>query len=105
MWERTGECAMTASLARRFKYLNNVEAMNQQGMNKDIVTEDTQDGNMPSNAKHTGQLARYDGTIGFRCRFFKKAPLAQRAEKSAGYPHSLQKTSIANIRFQREHIE
>ena len=49
----------------------------------DVLAEDNQDGELFSTARHTGRLARYDGTIGFRCRFCKHAPLAQRAEKLA----------------------
>ena len=33
-----------------------------------------------STARRTGRIARYEGTIGFRCRFCKNAPLNERAE-------------------------
>ena len=52
-----------------------------------------------------GRLARYNGTIGFRCRFCKNAPLCQRAERAAVYPRSLERIYLANTRFQRDHIE
>mmetsp|Transcript_12479 Transcript_12479/g.20190 ORF Transcript_12479/g.20190 Transcript_12479/m.20190 type:complete len:114 (-) Transcript_12479:270-611(-) len=60
---------------------------------------------MSYNARRRGRLARYDGTIGFRCRFCKNVPLNQRAEKSAVYPRSLERIYLANFRFQRDHIE
>jgi len=58
----------------------------------------------PSSARRTGRIARYNGTIGFRCRFCKNAPLNERAEKSAVYPRCLERIYISNIRFQRDHI-
>ncbi|KAL7523762.1 hypothetical protein ACHAXR_001479 [Thalassiosira sp. AJA248-18] len=66
--------------------------------NKDLVSND-------SSARRSGRLARYDGTVGLRCRYCKDAPFAQRAEKSAVYPRSLERIYLANIRFQRDHIE
>ena len=57
------------------------------------------------NARRSRELARYDGTIGFRCQFCKKLPLNQRAKKLAVYPWSLERIYLANIRFQRDHIE
>lgn len=73
----------------------------------DVLDEGAQDGEMAStsNARRVGRLARYDGTVGFRCRFCKDAPLDQRAEKSAVYPRTLERIYLANIRFQRDHIE
>ena len=71
----------------------------------DVLAENNQDGELFSTARRVGRLARYDGTIGFRCRFCKHAPLAQRAEKSAVYPRSLERIYLANIRFQGDHIE
>ncbi|KAL7536070.1 hypothetical protein ACHAXR_006901 [Thalassiosira sp. AJA248-18] len=56
-------------------------------------------------ARRSSRLARYDGTVGFRCRYCKNAPLAHRAEKSAVYPRSLERIYLANIRFQRDHVE
>jgi hypothetical protein len=63
------------------------------------------DGGCSSDARRTGRLARYDGTVGFRCRFCKNEPPSQRAERSAVYPRSLERIYHANIRFQRDHIE
>ena len=57
-----------------------------------------------STARRTGRIARYEGTIGFRCRFCKNAPLNERAGQSAVYPRCLERIYIANIRFQRDHI-
>jgi len=62
-------------------------------------------GGTTKNARQTGRLARYEGTIGFRCRFCKSTPLAQRAERPAVYPRSLERIYLANIRFQRDHVE
>jgi hypothetical protein len=58
-----------------------------------------------SDARRCGRLARYEGTVGFRCRFCKNEPPSQRAERSAVYPRSLERIYHANIRFQRDHIE
>jgi hypothetical protein len=58
-----------------------------------------------SDARRCGRLARYDGTVGFRCRFCKNEPPSQRADRSAVYPRSLERIYHANIRFQRDHIE
>ena len=55
--------------------------------------------------RRSGRLARYEGTVGFRCRFCKHVPYLQRAEKSAVYPRSLERIYLANIRFQRDHVE
>lgn len=63
------------------------------------------DGGGASDARRAGRLARYDGTVGFRCRFCKDTPPGRRAERSAVYPRSLEKIYLANIRFQRDHIE
>jgi len=52
-----------------------------------------------------GRVARYNGTIGFRCRFCKHVPLHQRAPRSAVYPRSLERIYSASLRFQRDHIE
>ena len=71
---------------------------------KSKLTEDTGKPTV-SNARSIGRLARYDGTVGFRCRFCKHTPLDQRAERSAVYPRSLERIYLANIRFQRDHIE
>ncbi|KAL7531780.1 hypothetical protein ACHAXR_004225 [Thalassiosira sp. AJA248-18] len=57
------------------------------------------------NRRTFGRLTRYDGTIGFRCRYCKNAPASERAEKSAVYPRSLERIYLANIRFQRDHVE
>ncbi|KAL7526747.1 hypothetical protein ACHAXR_001632 [Thalassiosira sp. AJA248-18] len=65
---------------------------------KDLVNKD-------SSVRRSGRLARYDGTIGLRRRYCKDAPFAQRAEKSAVYPRSLERIYLANIRFQRDHVE
>ena len=65
---------------------------------KDVLDED-------ASARCTGRLARYDGTVGLRCRFCKRVPRAQRAEKDAVYPRSLERIYLANIRFQRDHIK
>lgn len=67
------------------------------------VGSDDLDGN--ADARRCGRLARYEGTIGFRCRFCKNEPPNQRAERSAVYPRSLERIYHANIRFQRDHIE
>lgn len=66
----------------------------------DTITSQNQD--MP--AKSIGRLARYQGTVGFRCRFCKHVPLGQRAENSAVYPRSIENIYTANLRFQRHHI-
>lgn len=58
-----------------------------------------------SDARRCGRLARYDGTVGFRCRYCKNEPPGRRAERSAVYPRSLERIYHANIRFQRDHIE
>ncbi|KAL7554110.1 hypothetical protein ACHAWF_017501 [Thalassiosira exigua] len=55
-------------------------------------------------ARRSGRLARYEGTIGFRCRFCKHASPGKRAERAAVYPRSLERIYLANIRFQREHV-
>ncbi|KAL7524537.1 hypothetical protein ACHAXR_000616, partial [Thalassiosira sp. AJA248-18] len=68
------------------------------GTSKDVINEG-------SNARLSGRLARYIGTVGFRCRFCMHPPLAQRAKKSAVYPRSLERIHPANIRFQRDHVE
>ena len=57
-----------------------------------------------STARRTGRIARYEGSIGFRCRFCKNTPLNERAEQSAVYPRCLERIYISNIRFQRDHI-
>ena len=67
-------------------------------ISKDVLDED-------ASARRTGRLARYDGTVGLRCRFCKHVPRAQRAEKDAVYPRSLERIYLANIRFQRDHIK
>eukprot|EP00578_Thalassiosira_sp_NH16_P013603 CAMPEP_0181114636 /NCGR_PEP_ID=MMETSP1071-20121207/21000_1 /TAXON_ID=35127 /ORGANISM="Thalassiosira sp., Strain NH16" /LENGTH=318 /DNA_ID=CAMNT_0023198781 /DNA_START=84 /DNA_END=1040 /DNA_ORIENTATION=+ len=73
---------------------------------KSKVSEDTHGGKaMKSSTRRNSRLARYDGTIGFRCRFCKNAPHNQRAERSAVYPRSLEGIYLANIRFQRDHID
>mmetsp|Transcript_22742 Transcript_22742/g.47448 ORF Transcript_22742/g.47448 Transcript_22742/m.47448 type:complete len:272 (-) Transcript_22742:39-854(-) len=59
----------------------------------------------PNEARRSGRIARYDGTIGFRCRFCKSSPFCERAEKSVVYPRSLERIYLANIRFQRDHIQ
>ena len=66
---------------------------------KELSLDDNQ-----SSARRTGRIARYEGTIGFRCRFCKNAPLNERAEKSAVYPRCLERIYISNIRFQRDHM-
>ena len=53
--------------------------------------------------KRSGQ--RFAGTVGFRCRYCKSVPTSKRAMKFAVYPRSLERIYLANIRFQREHIE
>ena len=60
---------------------------------------------MTSNANVMGRIARYDGTVGLRCRFCKHVPLDERAPRSAVYPRCLEKIYSANLRFQRDHIE
>ena len=52
-----------------------------------------------------GRVARYNGTVGFRCRFCKHVPLHQRAPRSAVYPRSIERIYSAALRFQRDHIE
>ena len=61
--------------------------------------------NSSSKARYSvGRLARYDGTVGFRCRFCKQVPLDQRAYRSAVYHRSIECIYSANLRFQRDHI-
>jgi len=55
-------------------------------------------------ARQAGRLSRYEGTVGFRCRFCKDVAASDRAEKSAVYPRELERIYHANIRFQRDHI-
>ncbi|KAL9184620.1 hypothetical protein ACHAXT_012590 [Thalassiosira profunda] len=61
--------------------------------------------NSDISCRRSGRLARYEGTVGFRCRFCKHVPYLERAEKSAVYPRSLERIYLANIRFQRDHVE
>ena len=57
------------------------------------------------NQRKFGRLTRYEGTIGFRCRFCKNAPVLDRADKACVYPRTLERIYLANIRFQRDHVE
>ena len=66
---------------------------------------DKNDATHATSARRSGRLARYEGTVGFRCRFCKHVPYLERAEKSAVYPRSLERIYLANIRFQRDHVE
>jgi hypothetical protein len=70
------------------------------------TTTTTSDDSRPpgDDNRSNSRLERYSGTIGFRCRFCKFAPLSDRAEKSAVYPRSLERIYLSNIRFQRDHI-
>ena len=73
-------------------------AIKEAGTKEDIL-------NSSSKARYSaGRLARYDGTVGFRCRFCKHVPLDQRAYRSAVYPRSIECIYSANLRFQRDHI-
>ena len=125
MWERTDECAMAATSSHRFNSFNTSEATKHQYAtvtkvveqpfilyDKDddkhinaihnIVRRDIWEGFVvdtgavtEDNARRTGRLARYDGTIGFHCRFCKNVPVAQRAQKSSVYPRSLERIYLA----------
>ena len=93
------------------KYINSVHNIIRRDIWEGFVVGDTvkdSDTSTPQNqdmqAKSTGRLARYQGTVGFRCRFCKHVPLGQRAENSAVYPRSIENIYTANLRFQRHHI-
>ena len=43
MWERTGECAMAATLARHFNYMNVIESIEQQD---DVTVASSEDKKM-----------------------------------------------------------
>jgi len=73
---------------------------------KDAAAVSSKDTRMKTDVTtNIGRVARYNGTIGFRCRFCKHVPLHQRAPRSAVYPRTLERIYSANIRFQRDHIE
>ncbi|KAL9184584.1 hypothetical protein ACHAXT_012554 [Thalassiosira profunda] len=76
-----------------------------EGFVVNAFSEGENDATHDTSARRSGRLARYEGTVGFRCRFCKHAPYLQRAEKSAVYPRSLKRIYLANIRFQRDHVE
>ena len=63
----------------------------------------TVDGSL--DARRSARLVRYEGTVSFRCRFCKHAPVGRRADRHPVYPRSLERIYLANIRFQREHVE
>ena len=95
------------------KYINSVHNIIRRDIWEGFVVGDTDtvkdsDTITPQNqdmqAKSIGRLARYQGTVGFRCRFCKHVPLGQRAENSAVYPRSIENIYTANLRFQRHHI-
>ena len=70
---------------------------------KDAATVSSKD--TPYYMTNNSRVARYNGTIGFRCRFCKHVPLHQRAPRSAVYPRSLERIYSGYLRFQRDHIE
>jgi len=73
---------------------------------KDAGTVSSKDTRMKTDVTtNIGRVARYNGTIGFRCRFCKHVPLNQRAPRSAVYPRSIERIYSAHLRFQRDHIE
>ena len=71
----------------------------------DVPSKDTQLSMKTDATTNIGRVARYNGTVGFRCRLCKHFPLNQRAPRSAVYPRSLERIYTANLRFQRDHIE
>ena len=135
LWEQVDECAAAASSPSRFITLDTIDPSKEQGKaaldeesfilyDKDddnhinavhnIVRRDIWEGfvvdtettsGTTNNARRTGRIARYDGTVGFRCRFCKHVSLDEQAERAAVYPRSLERIYLANIRFQRDHIE
>ena len=70
---------------------------------KDAASVSSKD--TPYYMTNNSRVARYNGTIGFRCRFCKHFPLHQRAPRSAVYPRSLERIYSGYLRFQRDHIE
>ena len=70
-----------------------------------VSSKDTQLSTKTNVTTNIGRVARYNGTIGFRCRFCKHVPLHQRAPRSAVYPRSIERIYSAHLRFQRDHIE
>jgi len=70
-----------------------------------VSSKDTQLSMKTDVTTNIGRVARYNGTVGFRCRFCKHVPLHQRAPRSAVYPRSLERIYSAALRFQRDHIE
>ena len=70
-----------------------------------VSSKDTQLSMKTDVTTNIGRVARYNGTVGFRCRFCKHIPLHQRAPRSAVYPRSIERIYAAHLRFQRDHIE
>ena len=56
---------------------------------KDAASVSSKD--TPYYMTNNSRVARYNGTIGFRCRFCKHVPLHQRAPRSAVYPRSIER--------------
>ena len=74
-----------------------------------FVVNNKSAGNYESNkgdgARLKARVGRYDGTVGFRCKWCKHVKQCDRADTSAVYPRSITRIYSSSIRFQkRDHI-
>ena len=93
------------------KYINPVHSLTRRDIWEGFVVDSFKDAaavsskDTPYYMTNNSRVARYNGTVGFRCRFCKHVSLHQRAPRSAVYPRSLERIYNAHLRFQRDHIE
>jgi len=93
------------------EYINPVHSLIRRDIWEGFVVDSFKDAaavsskDTPYYMTNNSRVARYNGTVGFRCRFCKHVPLHQRAPRSAVYPRSLERIYSAHLRFQRDHIE
>ena len=60
--------------------------------------------NKGDGARRKARVGRYEGTVGFRCKWCKHVKQCDRADTSAVYPRSITRIYSSSIRFQRDHI-